>query len=194
MITRFFIVQLMERAQKEYPRWYRALNLIGTIVFVFLALPFLYLYTGCYIEQYVCIPLPVDLANTLAILSLLCGGSMIVWTLLLQYRQGQGSGSHMVPTKKLIVQGPYKIMRHPMLFGAVFFYFGTGTLFASLVVGLYSALVTGVLAYFFACYVEEPVLVARFGAQYKQYQKEVPFCPCLPPCPNNCNREHKTGD
>ena len=177
----FFISIFIQIAQQEYPKSYRILCLIGTIGLVFVFFPLFYLYTGHYLEQYI-LPLPVPriISNIIAIPSLLFGGFLIVWSLILQYGYGKGSGSHMIPTQKLIVFGPYKISRHPMLLGAVFFYLGTGTLLASITTGLYGAIVTAILAYFFARYIEEPVLIKRFGEQYKKYQKEVPAIPFFP--------------
>lgn len=187
----FFILMFIEIAQKKYPRWYRILCLILSIGLVFVFFPFFYWYTGNYIESVIKLPIPTVLANIIAIPFLLLGGTLIIWTFILQYTYGEGAGSHLVPTQKLIVFGPYKMSRHPMLLGAVFFYFGMETLVSSITTGLYSAIATAILAYLFVIYIEEPVLVARFGEQYKEYQKKVPLIPFLTCCLNHCNGKHK---
>jgi protein-S-isoprenylcysteine O-methyltransferase Ste14 len=193
-MIKFFVSFFTKISEKKYPQWYRVSSLIGTIAFIFLFFPFFYLYTGRFIEDFIQLPIPALIANIIAIPALIFGGVLIVWILVLQYSYGKGSGSHMVPTQKLIVSGPYTISRHPMLLGAILFYFGTGTLLSSITTGLYGATVTAVLAYFFATYIEEPVLIAKFGEQYKKYQAKVPFFPLSFTCPNCCNRKHKSND
>lgn len=190
-MVNFFILMFIQIAQKKYPQWYRILSLMLSIGLVFVFFPFFYWYTGNYIESFIKLPIPTVLANIIAIPSLLFGGALIIWTFVLQYTYGEGSGSHLVPTQKLIAFGPYKMSRHPMLLGAIFFYFGTETLVSSITTGLYSAIATSILAYLFVIYIEEPVLVARFGEQYKEYQKKVPLIPFLTCCFNHCNGKHK---
>jgi protein-S-isoprenylcysteine O-methyltransferase Ste14 len=190
-----FVISLFVRtAQKEHPRWYRFLTLLATIILVFIVLPCLYLYTGRYIEPLITAFVAKTITQSIAFISLTLGGGLIVWALILQYGYGEGSGSHVVPTKHLIVSGPYKLSRHPMLVGAVFFYLGTGTLLSSLTVGIYGALITAILAYYFALYIEEPVLVIRFGEQYEKYQQEVPIIPFSFTRVYYRNRKHKSND
>ncbi len=193
-MIKFFISKFIQISQKKYPQWYRISTLIGTIGFIFVFLPFFFIYTGKYIEYFIKLPILTGIVNIIAIPSMIFGGMLITWTLALQYIYGKGSGSHMVPTQKLIVLGPYKISRHPMLIGAIFFYLGIVTLLSSFTIGLYAFLVTAILAYFFAIYIEEPVLIAKFGEEYKKYQKIVPIIPCLFRCSNHCNGKHKSND
>jgi len=191
-VIKLLISILVRIAKKQHSRLYRLSSLIFTIGLIFVFFPFLYLYTGRYIENIIQLPTTSLSINFMAIVFLLMGGILIIWTLILQYGYGKGSGSHMAAPQKLIVIGPYKLCRHPMLLGAIFFYFGTGTLQGSIIIGLYGAIITAVLAYFFVLYIEEPVLIARFGEQYKKYQKEVPLIPFLLTSFNYCNRKHKS--
>ncbi len=108
---------------------------------------------------------------------LLTSSAIIVWTLILQYRYAKGSGSHLIPTQKLIIHGPYKLCRHPMMLSAALLYFATGLLFSTLFVAFYGAFATLITGYFFVIYFEEPLLIARFGNKYKQYQAQVPLIP-----------------
>ncbi|MFC1841531.1 methyltransferase family protein [Candidatus Dependentiae bacterium] len=189
---RNFLISFFVRVgEKTYPRWYRLSSLFGTITLIFFLLPLLFIYTGEYIERYINLHMPTFLINVIVSISLMLGVALLVWTLLLQYSYGQGSGSHMVPTQKLIVTGPYKICRHPMQLGAVFFYLGLVTALSSITIGVYSALVTGLLGFFFNVFIEEPVLIIRFGKQYEQYQKDVPLVPFLFSGFNNSNWKHK---
>jgi len=190
----FFIKILVQRGQRKYSRWYRLCMLLNTIIFICLLLPLIFIYTGKYIETYIHLRLPVWLTAFIVVLSLIVGIVLIFWTLVLQYGYAWGSGSHLAPPQKLIEVGPYKICRHPMQVGAIFFYLGLGTLFSSLTVGLYSALITLVVGYWFHKNIEEPVLVIRFGNQYKQYQKRVPLIPFLFVGLNDRDWKHKSNN
>ena len=77
-------------------------------------------------------------------------------------------------TKKLIVQGPYKYTRNPMLFGTFVFYVGLALLFNS-----YSALIVPIV---FISYMvwhvkkfEEPRLYNDFKNEYVEYKKRTPL-------------------
>ena len=188
----FFITFFVQLGKKTYPRWYRLLSLFGTIALIFFLLPGLFIYTGTYIERLIPSHLSLLLINAIAYISLMLGSLLLMWTLILHYWYGKGSGSHMVPTQRLIVSGPYKICRHPMQLGAIFFYLGLITLLSSITIGVYSAIITGLLGFSFDIFIEEPVLVIRFGEQYKQYQKNVPLIPFLFSSFNNSNGKHKS--
>lgn len=172
-----FISTLINAGQKSYSRRHRIIVLIGTIGLIFMFFPLFYLYTGYYVQTVLSTPLPLILKLLIALPPLIIGTILIIWTLILQYHYAEGSGSHLIPTQKLIVKGPYSICRHPMWLGSVLLYFGTGIFLASLIVAFYGALATLIAGYFFVIYIEEPVLVARFGDAYKEYQKRVPIIP-----------------
>lgn len=200
-INKIVINFLLKKAQKKPALWYRLVNLIMTVGLIFICLPAFYYYSACYLlacasgsDIIIANLKNLNLINLVADLAILLGTGLIIWTLILQYKFGEGSGSHLVPTQKLLVSGPYKIVRHPMLLGAILFYFGIGAILVSFMVGLYSALITAISAYFFVVYIEEPVLIARFGEQYQAYQQTVPLLPRLFHCFNNGNRKHKTSN
>lgn len=193
-MIQYFVSLFTQIAQKKHSQKNRIAYVIMTTVLIFIVMPLFYVYTGHHIASFLSLPIATTIINSIAALSLCMGAIVIIWTLLLQYHYGKGSGSHMVPTQILISSGPYKVSRHPMLVGAIFFYFGIGTLVSSLFIGFYSAFITAILACFFVRYIEEPVLIARFGEQYKTYQKTVPIIPFSPSCFNHSNRKHKSDN
>jgi|GEM_PF-487262 len=190
----FLINYLVNRGQRTYPGWYRFVVLIGTIIFVFIFLPAVFIFTGRFIEFFVTGRAPAFMGALFALVCLGIGTTLIIWTLLLHYGYARGSGSHMAPPRELILSGPYRICRHPMQVGAILLYLGTGIWFASVFVGVYGALVTLLLGYWFHTYIEEPVLVIRFGDAYRRYQKTVPLVPFLFVGAYKRNGEHKAGD
>jgi protein-S-isoprenylcysteine O-methyltransferase Ste14 len=77
-------------------------------------------------------------------------------------------------TKKLVIVGPYKYTRNPMVFGAFLFYLASGLYFNSLlcliVVALFFVLVTPYLKL-----TEEKRLLRDFGEDFVSYRKKVPM-------------------
>jgi protein-S-isoprenylcysteine O-methyltransferase Ste14 len=172
-----FIATFIKAAQKQYSMYHRVIILIATIGLIFLFFPLFYLYTGYYAQSTLIASLPTMLKLLIALPLLFISSTMIIWTLILQYSYGKGSGSHLIPTQELIIHGPYKVCRHPMLLSSAMLYFATGILFSTLFIAFYGALATLIAGYFFVIYIEEPVLIARFGNNYKQYQAQVPIIP-----------------
>ncbi|MFC1484001.1 methyltransferase family protein [Candidatus Neomarinimicrobiota bacterium] len=76
-------------------------------------------------------------------------------------------------TPSVIRKGVFKVVRHPMYLSEVLLYLGLLMLSLSL-----AAAVVWVVAIGFLYYIsrhEERLLVARFGEEYEQYQREVPM-------------------
>ena len=86
---------------------------------------------------------------------------------------GEGTLAPWDPPRKLVVRGPYRFVRNPMISGVLLILFGEAML-------LYSPAHAAWALAFFAInavvipLVEEPQLKARFGAEYIEYCKHVP--------------------
>ena len=178
-IQNYLIAYFSSCAEKSYPLWYRIASLIGTIILVFLLLPYVFIRGGSYFDPCPQLTMEQPIRISIGIIALALGLFLIVWTLILQYSYAGGSGSHMVPTQRCIITGPYGLCRHPMQIGAIIFYFGAGMLWASLFVAVFIATVTALAGYVLHRYIEEPVLIKRFGKEYQEYQKKVPMYPTL---------------
>jgi protein-S-isoprenylcysteine O-methyltransferase Ste14 len=80
----------------------------------------------------------------------------------------------MMPTKKLIIVGPFKYCRNPMTLGTIIAYSGV-----AIWVGSYTALSLVILfASMLIVYIkmiEEKELALRFGQDYMEYKKNTPF-------------------
>ena len=125
---------------------------------------------------------PVDslIASTVGAIFVLIGAVFMVWSNIDMVKIGRGcptDGFNIAlgeRTKKLIVQGPYKYTRNPMLFGTFVFYVGLALLFNS-----YSALIVPIV---FISYMvwhvkkfEEPRLYNDFKDEYVEYKKRTPL-------------------
>jgi protein-S-isoprenylcysteine O-methyltransferase Ste14 len=87
--------------------------------------------------------------------------------------RGKGTPAPIDPPKKLVEEGPYRIVRNPMYWSVAFVLLGEALVFHSLtLVELAAALFAG--ANLFVLFYEEPVLRRKFGAEYEDYCRRVP--------------------
>jgi protein-S-isoprenylcysteine O-methyltransferase Ste14 len=87
--------------------------------------------------------------------------------------RGKGTPAPIDPPKKLVVEGPYRIVRNPMYWSVVSVLLGEALIFHSLaLVELAAALLAG--ANLFVLFYEEPALRRKFGAEYEGYRRRVP--------------------
>jgi len=101
------------------------------------------------------------------------GVGMIAWTVALFAGVGQGTLAPWDPTSRLVVRGPYRHVRNPMISGVLAVLLGEAALFGSLAVLAWWAFVFALNAVYFVL-VEEPGLRERFGAEYEAYAARVP--------------------
>ena len=87
--------------------------------------------------------------------------------------RGEGTPLPLDPPRKLVVAGPYRIVRNPMYWSVASILLGEALLFRSVAL----AEVTGAFflaANLFVLLYEEPALRRKFGAQYEEYCRRVP--------------------
>jgi protein-S-isoprenylcysteine O-methyltransferase Ste14 len=108
-----------------------------------------------------------------------CGVGLVVWTVGLFVREGEGTLAPWDPTAKLVVRGPYRHVRHPMIGGVATILLGEAVLLGSTAVAGWLVAVVTVNAVYLPL-VEERGLVRRFGSDYEVYRANVPrFVPRL---------------
>jgi protein-S-isoprenylcysteine O-methyltransferase Ste14 len=113
--------------------------------------------------------LPVLLGAALIALGL----GLVVWTVRLFATFGQGTLAPWDPTSKLVVRGPYRHVRHPMIGGVVLILLGEAALLGSVALLAWCAAVVAVNAIYLP-FVEERGLRQRFGEDYDVYCANVP--------------------
>jgi protein-S-isoprenylcysteine O-methyltransferase Ste14 len=101
------------------------------------------------------------------------GLALAVWTCRLFVTKGEGTPAPWDPPQKLVVRGPYRHVRNPMIVGVLFLLGAQAVLFTSW------ALAGWLLVFFLANalylpLIEEKGLERRFGEQYLQYKANVP--------------------
>lgn len=109
----------------------------------------------------------------LALSSALSGLTLSIWALTLFLKVGQGTPAPWDPPKKLVVRGPYRYVRNPMITGALLMLLAEAMLLQSWPIAIWLVLFfIGNSVYF--PLVEEKGLEKRFGNDYRKYKANVP--------------------
>jgi protein-S-isoprenylcysteine O-methyltransferase Ste14 len=101
------------------------------------------------------------------------GLALIGWTVRLLARIGRGTLAPWDPTARLVIAGPYRHVRNPMISGVLAVILGEAALLGSLALLAWAAGVFAVNAVYLPL-VEEPGLRRRFGEEYERYRAAVP--------------------
>lgn len=107
-------------------------------------------------------------------LLIILGIYLLVITIRLFHNIGKGTLAPWNPPKKLVVTGPYKYIRNPMISAVLSILIGEAIIAGSLI--LFSwFIVFFIVNIIYFVYSEEPKLIKRFGYDYKKYRKNVPM-------------------
>ncbi len=109
----------------------------------------------------------------LAVLFAAPGVLLASWTTRLFVTAGKGTPAPWDPPRKLVVAGPYRHVRNPMLTGVLLMLAAESLLFVSWpLFGWVVAFFLINTTYFLT--IEEPGLERRFGEDYRRYKENVP--------------------
>ena len=125
--------------------------------------------------------LPKDYQFWLGILLILPGIGMSVWTSRLFLKKGEGTPAPWDPPQKLVILGPYRHVRNPMITGVITMLCAEAIFFQSWpLLGWAIIFFLGNAVYF--PLFEEKGLEARFDGAYLEYKRNVPrWIPRLAP-------------
>ena len=113
------------------------------------------------------------LGHVLGGLFALAGLCLFLWTLYLFATRGKGTLAPWDPPTRLVVTGPYRFVRNPMISGVLMILAGETLVHGSLTLfGWFAAFFLLNQVYFMM--VEEPMLENRFGEDYRRYKSAVP--------------------
>jgi protein-S-isoprenylcysteine O-methyltransferase Ste14 len=106
--------------------------------------------------------------------ALLTVGILLFATSLRRFaKDGEGTLAPWDPPRSLVVRGPYRYVRNPMISGVVFVLFGEALVLRSGSHAQWAALFLLLNAVQIPLF-EEPQLRRRFGAEYAEYTRNVP--------------------
>ncbi|HSW36275.1 MAG TPA: methyltransferase, partial [Candidatus Limnocylindrales bacterium] len=115
------------------------------------------------------------------LLFIFLGLILFIWCVSLFAKVGQGTLAPWDPTRNLVIIGPYRFVRNPMICGVILMLFGQMLLWGSWAVGSWACAFICVNHINFV-FVEEPGVERRFGESYLYYKTCVPrWIPRLKP-------------
>ena len=117
----------------------------------------------------------------IAVVLSLAGAAMAGWTMSLFRRIGRGTPAPWAPPQKLVVMGPYRYVRNPMITSVLVMLVAEALFFASWQLIGWMAVFFIANNIYFPLF-EEKGLEKRFGDDYHTYKKNVPrWIPRLSP-------------
>lgn len=100
------------------------------------------------------------------------GFVLFVATVFLFATRGRGTLAPWDPPSRLVVAGPYRYVRNPMIAGVILIIIAESLVFPSLLLAEWAAAFFVINAIYFPL-IEEPQLASRFGDEYRQYKRHV---------------------
>ncbi len=167
--------KFIDWAQKEHKVGSRIIaTMIAGSFFVF-AIPYLLLLLANFADAHMNIPrFHYYLVNyVIGALIIIIGLFFAVWSVLVQVFKVRGTPLPMMPTKKLLISGPFKYSRNPMSFGVLLHYLGIAVWVGSFSYVLIIAIFASLL-FMYIKRVEEKELERRFGQEYLEYKRITP--------------------
>jgi len=116
---------------------------------------------------------PDQILFWLALLPAGVGLGLAFWTVALFKKFGRGTPAPWDPPERLVIRGPYRHVRNPMITGALLILFAEAIFFQSWPIAVWMVFFfIGNTIYF--RFIEENGLEERFGDDYRQYKAQVP--------------------
>ena len=101
------------------------------------------------------------------------GLALFTWCVLLFARVGRGTLAPWDPTRRLVIVGPYRHVRNPMITAVGTMLAGEMLFFRSARIGAWLLLFAAINHAYFLL-IEEPGLETHFGEEYERYRRNVP--------------------
>ena len=148
-------------------RWLQAVVLLPGTVLIVVPAVILHRTTGSF-----SVPATDSLQLIAALVIAIPGAVFSGWTMSLFIRFGDGTAAPWDPPQELVVRGPYRHVRNPMISGVLFMLLAETLAYHSIGLGIWAAVFfVGNSVYF--PLVEEPGLRKRFGPDYDRYFENV---------------------
>jgi protein-S-isoprenylcysteine O-methyltransferase Ste14 len=116
---------------------------------------------------------PAEIATLLLGLVVLgVGGVLFTASLRRFVAEGDGTLAPWDPPRRLVVRGPYRYVRNPMIAGVIFVLCGEALILLSTRHAQWAAAVL-IVNLIYIPLLEEPMMMARFGDDYREYCRHV---------------------
>jgi protein-S-isoprenylcysteine O-methyltransferase Ste14 len=118
------------------------------------------------------LPRGVELALSIPLMAI--GAFLSAWSILI-FLQGRGTPVPFNPPRELVMRGPYRYVRNPMLTGLFMQFLGLGVFLGSAGMTLIVTPAFAVASVSWLKLVEEPELERRLGSAYVEYKRATPM-------------------
>jgi protein-S-isoprenylcysteine O-methyltransferase Ste14 len=125
---------------------------------------------------------PVEIALQYAGIFALVAGALLFASSVWKFAtDGRGTLAPWDPPRMLVIRGPYRLVRNPMISGVAFALFGEALVWLSVPHAAWAVLFLALNVVYIPMF-EEPRLARRFGQAYEVYRRNVPrFLPRAEP-------------
>ena len=117
-------------------------------------------------------PATMGLAQLVAMVLGAAGAALALWCIATFAFVGKGTPAPFDPPRRLVVRGPYHMVRNPMYLGAALVLASAALFYQSGSLAAYAALFWLAMHLFVLGY-EEPTLRRAFGAEYEEYCRRI---------------------
>ena len=151
----------------------RHLLAIAALPFVVTVLVPLWLARRAHVTLLLAASPPLAALQLVGLVLLAAGLTLFAASLHRFFVDGRGTLAPWDPPRALVVRGPYRYVRNPMISGVVFVLFGEALMLGSMAHLWWAATFLAINAVYIPL-LEEPILAARFPASYATYRRNVP--------------------
>jgi protein-S-isoprenylcysteine O-methyltransferase Ste14 len=117
-------------------------------------------------------PPSMGMLQIVGLLTAAVGAALTVWCVLTFVFVGRGTPAPFDPPRRLVVRGPYRMVRNPMYIAAALLLTGAALFYGSMGLVGYAGVFLLVMHMFVISY-EEPTLRETFGGEYDAYCRRV---------------------
>jgi len=163
-------------AEREYSVKQRVIALLFEGLFFVAVVPFFLVVSSSRLDMWFNFPrFTYGTINFIVATPLIVVGLWLaMWAVWIQFSLGRGTPTPLMPTQRLVVEGPYAYCRNPMSLGTIVFYLGIAVWIGSLsAAGL--TLTFSALLIMYDKLIEEKELEERFASEYLEYKRKTPF-------------------
>ena len=146
---------------------------VGTTIFLFVAPGIVaglvpWLITGYRLPDWGAWLWPIVVISAVLVLA----GVTFLLVSFARFALAEGTPAPLAPTRRLVIEGPYRYVRNPMYLAVVAIILGQALLFASVPTLVYLAFALTAVVLFVRFY-EEPTLERTYGDEYRDYRAAV---------------------
>ena len=113
-------------------------------------------------------PSTIGVWQVVGMVIVVAGAALALWCILTFAFVGKGTPAPFDPPRRLVVQGPYRVVRNPMYIGAGLALGGAALFYQSFSLLGYTGLFF-LVTHLFVVWYEEPVMRRTFGKEYETY-------------------------